>query len=124
MNDFELVLSVGVALSDEKEKSTPVAEKVTTTFMPTSLKPTAGDVCPDVITYIASHDTGKARVNLALSKGSLQTLELPVGTYSYNLNRGDRICKLNVKVIGKGTQCSAHLVNRSHLLSATATKPT
>lgn len=56
-----------------------------------------------MITEIASHDSRMARVDLALGKGSLQTLELPVGTYSYNANRGDRICKLKVKVVGKFT---------------------
>lgn len=93
--------------SNQKGKPTAVAGRVTTTLTPSSAKPTIGYPCPDLITEIASHDSRMARVDLALGKGSLQTLELPVGTYSYNANRGDRICKLKVKVVGKFTQCPA-----------------
>lgn len=98
----------GLIAFANKETQTSVAGKVTTTLLLSTAKLTVVDKCPKMLTEIAAHDTGKARVNLAPSKGSLQTLELPVGTYSYDVNRDDRICKLIVKVIGKVSQFSAN----------------
>lgn len=69
-------------------------------------KNSTADVCPGSIHEVADSITGKALVKLPMAARIIQTMELPVGNYSYNIMFNDHHgethnCSLAVTIYGE-----------------------
>ena len=62
--------------------------------------------CPESVREVADIKTGKAKVRLPMAAAMTQTIQLPVGSYLYNIVFTDQRghthnCSLSVTIFGK-----------------------